>query len=358
MKLYKGRPIKSIVDTSALYISLNKLATTGQLSRNVQLIERTKVKLYLSRLYYYLAKYNIDVYLMGTKDHLSDFASRHSTMPLEQFTNNQELPVRPLPENLPLCKKCKFYTLPEDPHTGPCDGKMKDLPNNCLPQILQVIPSPPKSVEYEKGKSTKYRIGNILIGHPIYIDFPAIFQAMVDLPDARCEWSLSRLAKDPIDQFLYPSDSTQLAYLLEHIDDLPRYISSTITSANNPALFEIHPFVSSSHGNDLSQLLKPSGERWQHSRGILITLFLTTSQPSKSDLMGWPDVIANAQEIRRQPRFSLRVSEAVPVAPKVLMNTACAGKFTFNQKHNWVAIVHPSNPSEEGIHPSKTPTDP
>ena len=124
LRWYQGGKVKSVVDNAALYISLHKLPTTGQLSKNAQIIDRNKVMQYLSRLHYYLTRYNIDVYLMGTKDHLSDYASRHPTQPFEQFLGPHELPTCPLPANLPLCTKCDLYTLPEDPHMGQCDGKM------------------------------------------------------------------------------------------------------------------------------------------------------------------------------------------------------------------------------------------
>merc|ERR1712074_119739 len=90
---------------NALYISLHKLATTGQLSRNAQIIDRNKVTSYLNRLYYYLTKYNIDVYIMGTKDHMSDYASRYPDKTLDQLFQDDTLPTRTLPKDLPMCTR-------------------------------------------------------------------------------------------------------------------------------------------------------------------------------------------------------------------------------------------------------------
>ena len=76
LKMYKGVPIKAVVDNSALFISLSKLAKNGQLSAHSKILERGKINLYLSRLYQAIATYKIDIFLAGTKTHLADYVSR------------------------------------------------------------------------------------------------------------------------------------------------------------------------------------------------------------------------------------------------------------------------------------------
>ena len=76
LKLYKGIPIKAVVNNSALFMTLNKLARNGQLSAHSKILERDKINLYLSRLYQAITTYNIEIYLSGTKTHLSDYVSR------------------------------------------------------------------------------------------------------------------------------------------------------------------------------------------------------------------------------------------------------------------------------------------
>ena len=76
LKLYKGIPIKAVVDNLALFMTLNKLAKNGQLSVHHKILEREKINLYLSRLYQAITSYNIEIYLSGTKTHLSDYVSR------------------------------------------------------------------------------------------------------------------------------------------------------------------------------------------------------------------------------------------------------------------------------------------
>merc|ERR1711867_346337 len=78
LKLYKGIPIKAVVDNSALLVTLNKLARNGQLSAHSKILERDKINLYLSRLYQAITTYNIEIYLSGTKTHLADYVSRSS----------------------------------------------------------------------------------------------------------------------------------------------------------------------------------------------------------------------------------------------------------------------------------------
>ena len=78
LKLYKGIPIKAVVDNSALFVTLNKLARNGQLSVHHKILEKEKINLYLSRLYQAITSYNIEIYLSGTKTHLSDYVSRSS----------------------------------------------------------------------------------------------------------------------------------------------------------------------------------------------------------------------------------------------------------------------------------------
>merc|ERR1712215_38893 len=73
LKLYKGIPIKAVVDNSALFMTLNKLAKNGQLSAHHKILEKEKINLYLSRLYQAITSYNIEIYLSGTKTPLSDY---------------------------------------------------------------------------------------------------------------------------------------------------------------------------------------------------------------------------------------------------------------------------------------------
>merc|ERR1712082_43570 len=42
LKMYKGIPIRAVVDNSALFITLNKLAKNGQLSAHAKILERDK----------------------------------------------------------------------------------------------------------------------------------------------------------------------------------------------------------------------------------------------------------------------------------------------------------------------------
>ena len=51
LKMYKGIPMRAVVDNSALFVTLNKLARNGQLSAHAKILERDKINLYLSRLY-------------------------------------------------------------------------------------------------------------------------------------------------------------------------------------------------------------------------------------------------------------------------------------------------------------------
>ena len=140
---------------------------------------------------------------MGTKDHMSDYASRYPDKPLEQLFQNDTLPTRTLPKDLPMCTRCKFYTLPEEPHTDQCNldtMTMKELPPGHLPRVLSVHPSTPQTVEHDGGKTT-FRTGTIAVGSLIYIDFPKIFQCLAELPNAIAELNLSTPTTEAIVEF-------------------------------------------------------------------------------------------------------------------------------------------------------------
>ena len=116
---------------------------------------------------------------------------------------------------------------------------MLDLPEGRLPQVLPVTPSPPETVEHDRGRKTVFRVGNIAIGAPIYIDFPTIFQCLAELPDARSELTLSTLSKETIDPYLYPSESQQLSFLIDCLDDeypqrLQRRLNPRVASTTGP----------------------------------------------------------------------------------------------------------------------------
>merc|ERR1712115_488837 len=87
-----------------------------------------------------------------------------------------------------------------------CDKKIKDIPNSTRPNILQVIPSQPKTTICE-GKTVTYRVGRVKLGQPLRVDFPTIYSSICPFPSAQEEILLSK-------QPMYPSDSTQLVFLL------------------------------------------------------------------------------------------------------------------------------------------------
>ena len=76
LKMCKGIPIRAVVDNSALFVTLNKLARNGQLSAHTKILERDKINLYLSWLYQAINTYRIKIYLSGTKTHLAHYVSR------------------------------------------------------------------------------------------------------------------------------------------------------------------------------------------------------------------------------------------------------------------------------------------
>ena len=146
-----------MVDNSALFVTLNKLARNGQLSVHHKILEREKINLYLSRLYQAITSYNIEIYLSGTKTHLSDYVSRS---PVDW---ESEILITPDSWKTDLetkedssCPKCHFSQIEELPHPEYCDKKIKDIPNSTRPNILQVIPSQPKTTICE-GKSVTFK---------------------------------------------------------------------------------------------------------------------------------------------------------------------------------------------------------
>ena len=191
-KLYKGIPIKAVVDNSALFMTLNKLARNGQLSAHAKILERDKINLYLSRLYQAITTYRIEVYLSGTKTHLADYVSRSPVdwekeilITTDSWESNLEV------RDGPPCQKCSLFQMKEVPHPEYCDKKLKDIPNSTKPNILQVIPSQPKTTTCE-GKTITYRVGGVKLGNLLRIDFATIYSAIYPFPSAQEEKLISK----------------------------------------------------------------------------------------------------------------------------------------------------------------------
>merc|ERR1712115_76941 len=198
LKLYKGIPIKAVVDNSALFITLNKLARNGQLSVHHKILEKEKINLYLSRLYQAITSYNIEICLSGTKTHLSDYVSRSSVdWELEILITSDPWEINLEPKEDSSCPKCQFTQTKELPHPEYCDKKFKDIPNSTRPNILQVIPSQPKTTICE-GKTVTYRVGRVKLGQPFRVDFSTIYSSICPFPSAQEETLLSK-------QPMYPS---------------------------------------------------------------------------------------------------------------------------------------------------------
>ena len=331
LKMYKGVPIKAVVDNSALFISLSKLAKNGQLSAHSKILERDKINLYLSRLYQAIATYKIDIFLAGTKTHLADYVSRS---PVEW---EKEILITPNSwetqwkvKDGPPCTKCSLHELEDLQHPEYCDKKIKDIPDTNKPNILQVMPSLPKKVTCE-GKSISYRTGGVKIGKPMKVDFHAIFNAVFPLPQAKEEHMLAR-------QPLYPSDSEQLVFLMKNLDMgvttraeqlFSKPTSSTarvanLTGAQSQRInhITIHPRITLFWGS--SPLVLPP------SSNIMVSLFLSTEAPKPKDLKNWPRELQEAKALSR-PRFSRRISEPTPLTSNVSLVIACYGARAVNQ---------------------------
>ena len=321
LKLFKGVKIKAVVDNSALFISLSKLAKNGQLTAHAKIIERDKINVYLSRLYQAITTYGIEIYLVGTKSHLADYASRSpidwekeimltSTSWETQWTLKQG----------PPCAKCSLHEMQDLPHPEYCDKKLKHIPSSLQPSLLQVIPSPPRTIMCE-GKPVTYRAGGVKVENPRKIDFTEIFHAIYPLPLAREE---HLLAKQP----LYPSDSEQLVFLIknltpEYLSRAEEFFNKTSYSTHKVAcvyptlkFITIHPRVTLFWG---SHPLGPPPYR-----NTMIALFLPTEAPRPKELKGWPKELKEAKALTR-PRFSRRISEPTPLIANVNMIIACYG---------------------------------
>merc|ERR1712082_464045 len=241
LKLYKGIPIKAVVDNSALFVTLNKLARNGHISVHHKILEKEKINLYLSRLYQAITSYNIEIYLSGTKTHLSDYVSRSSVdWESEILITSDPWETNLEPKEDSSCPRCQLTQTKELPHPEYCDKKIKDIPNSTRPNILQVIPSQPKTTICE-GKTVTYRVGRVKLGQPLRVDFPTIYSSICPFPSAQEEILLSK-------QPMYPSDSTQLVFLMNNLDK--DFINRAKTSLKS---FEI-PFQSDSSNKQFSTL--------------------------------------------------------------------------------------------------------
>merc|ERR1712105_152564 len=274
-------------------------------------------------------KYNIDVYIMGTKDHMSDYASRYPDKTLDQLFQDDTLPTRTLPKDLPMCTRCKVYTLPEEPHTDQCNMDtmtMKELPTGHLPPILSVHPSAPQTVEHDGGKTT-FRTGNITVGSLIYIDFPKIFQCLAQLPNAPAELDLSPPMMGITDTNPYHSESQQLVSLINNIDkEYPErlrkeLLTNRISAAetNEPqSKFSIHPLISSSQEPNLNWITTQKTKS-------LVVMFLGQTSPSKPDMAKWPILISGTDQFKRRPRHDTKLGDAIYISDTIWLAIACVG---------------------------------
>ena len=149
------------------------------------------------------------------------------------------------------------------------------------------------------------------------VDFPTIYSSIYPFPSAQEEILLSK-------QPMYPSDNTQLVFLMNNLDK--DFISR--------AKHHYNPLEPSS--NKIAQIGKPPPYITTHSRvslfwgtapltsyistlpppytrsNIMIGLFLPQEVHRLRDLKSWPKELQEAKALSR-PRYGGKVSESTPL---------------------------------------------